>query len=226
MRQPAPIDPTTALRSLIAALPEDRLRQLVLELLLTGLTAKAPIARARRKPPEPEVTPGRAKRGRKRSPAVVAKMKLAQQRRRDAEKKRAKRATAKGNGGGNGGAPAAAAKAATLAPAAGGNGVPPVRTDAADPRARRREADRARHAAAAADRASQRLVDDAAAAEQATAASLWTHAALLQPKAPWRAIVREFGINEAVAQDAHRTHKLPPGITGDAVTRFLELPAS
>jgi hypothetical protein len=38
--------------------------------------------------------------------------------------------------------------------------------------------------------------------------------------------VREFGINEAVAQDAHRTHKLPPGITGDAVTRFLELPAS
>jgi hypothetical protein len=47
----------------------------------------------------------------------------------------------------------------------------------------------------------------------------------LQPKAPWRAIVREFGIDEAVAQDAHRTHKLPPGITGDAVTRFLELPA-
>jgi len=23
----------------------------------------------------------------------------------------------------------------------------------------------------------------------------------------------------------NRTHKLPPGITGDAVTRFLELPA-
>jgi hypothetical protein len=58
------------------------------------------------------------------------------------------------------------------------------------------------------------------------AQTLWQPAKKLQPRAPWRAIVREFGINEAVAQDAHRTHKLPPGITGDAVTRFLELPES
>jgi hypothetical protein len=62
--------------------------------------------------------------------------------------------------------------------------------------------------------------------EAASAKTLWQHAEKLQPKAPWRAIVREFGINEAVAQDAHRTHKLPPGITADAVSRFLELPAS
>jgi hypothetical protein len=62
--------------------------------------------------------------------------------------------------------------------------------------------------------------------EAASAKTLWQHAEKLQPKAPWRAIVREFGINEAVAQDAHRTRKLPPGITGDAVSRFLELPAS
>jgi hypothetical protein len=65
-----------------------------------------------------------------------------------------------------------------------------------------------------------------ATAETAAAKTLWQHAEKLQPKAPWRAIVREFGINEAVAQDAHRTHKLPPGITGDAVSRFLDLPAS
>ena len=60
--------------------------------------------------------------------------------------------------------------------------------------------------------------------EITSAQTLWQHAEKLQPKAPWLAIVREFGINEAVAQDAHRTHKLPPGITGDAVSRFL--PAS
>jgi hypothetical protein len=62
--------------------------------------------------------------------------------------------------------------------------------------------------------------------ETTPAQTLWQHAEKLQPKAPWRAIVREFGINEAVAQDAHRNYKLPPGITGDAVSRFLELPAS
>jgi hypothetical protein len=62
--------------------------------------------------------------------------------------------------------------------------------------------------------------------ETTPAKTLWQHAEKPQAQAPWRAIVREFGINEAVAQDAHRTHKLPPGITGDAVTRFLELPAS
>jgi hypothetical protein len=44
------------------------------------------------------------------------------------------------------------------------------------------------------------------------AQTLWQHAEKLQPKAPWRAIVREFGINEAVALDAHRTHKLPSSV--------------
>jgi hypothetical protein len=53
---------------------------------------------------------------------------------------------------------------------------------------------------------------------------LWQHAAKLHPKATWRAIVREFGINEAMAQDACRSSVLPPGIGPDAVTRFLELP--
>jgi hypothetical protein len=56
--------------------------------------------------------------------------------------------------------------------------------------------------------------------ETTPAQTLWQHAEKLQSKAPWRPIVREFGLNEAVAPDAHRTHTLPPGITGDAVSRF------
>jgi hypothetical protein len=58
-----------------------------------------------------------------------------------------------------------------------------------------------------------------------TAAQVWQHAEKLQPKAPWRAIVREFGINEALAQDAHRTQKLPPGVGPEAAARFLEMAA-
>jgi hypothetical protein len=175
MRQPATsIDPAPALRSLIAAMPDDRLREFTLGILLDGLTAKAlptpaPEPPAKRSRGRPRArSPGR-KQG-PRSPAVVANMRLAQQRRRDAEKKRAARAAARA--------------------------------------------------------ARQAKPNGSATAETAAAKTLWQHAEKLQPKAPWRAIVREFGINEAVAQDAHRTHKLPPGITGDAVSRFLELPAS
>ena len=50
------------------------------------------------------------------------------------------------------------------------------------------------------------------------------HAALLQAKAPWRAVALELGINNAVALDCYRTHTLPPGVTEAIVTRFLELP--
>jgi hypothetical protein len=93
------------------------------------------------------------------------------------------------------------------------------RRDAEKKRAKRAAA----RAAAKANGGNGSSSTEAAATKSAT--KLWQHAEKLQPKAPWRAIVREFGVNEAVAQDAHRTHKLPPGITGDAVSRFLELPA-
>ena len=92
-----------------------------------------------------------------------------------------------------------------------------------------RDAEKKRAACAAARTARQAKPngsDGGNGAEITPAQTLWQHAGKLQPKAPWRAIVREFGINEAVAQDAYRVHNLPPGITGDAVTRFLELPAS
>jgi hypothetical protein len=55
-----------------------------------------------------------------------------------------------------------------------------------------------------------------------TAQRLWEHAARLEPKAPWRAIVREFGVADAVAQQAHRDGVLPP-CTPRAAARFLTL---
>jgi hypothetical protein len=164
---------------LIAALPDEHLREFVLEVLLASLTAPPqvtkPPAIVAKRPPGWRLG---KKRGRPRGPrkstlaAAAADEKLAQQRQRDAALKREKRA---------------AARTARQAKPNGSN---------------RRNSP-----------------------EITSAQTLWQHAEKLQPKAPWRAIVREFGINEAVAQDAYRTRKLPPGITGDAVSRFLELPA-
>jgi hypothetical protein len=205
MRQPA----TTPLQAIVAAIPDDRLRPLLIELLQNGALPKvampAPAPKAARPAPKPapaKRSPGRP-RGRPSKAAV-----LARQRERDAALKREKRAAA-----------AEAKKSNTAqtstAKANGANG--------AGSRELRREHDRARHAAKAA--AIGPAGAAAAAAEAAFAKTLWQHAEKLQPKAPWRAVVREFGINEAVALDAHRIHRLPPGITGAAVARFMELPA-
>jgi hypothetical protein len=92
---------------------------------------------------------------------------------------------------------------------------------------RRRNAEKKREQRGAARAARQAKPNGTTSTETASAKALRQHAEKLQRNAPWRAIVREFGINEAVAQDAHRrNHTLPPGITGDAVSRFPELPAS
>ena len=50
---------------------------------------------------------------------------------------------------------------------------------------------------------------------------LWAHAAKLEPKEPWRAIVRELGIAEAAAQAAQRDGILP--CTPRAAARFMTL---
>jgi hypothetical protein len=165
---------TAVLQILVAALPDAALRPLLVELVLGGAMAAAPLASATEtKTP----APARIRRGWPRGvPRGPRKQAAVKRTRAQLDQLNAKRKAAR-----------AAAKA-TVAKPNGGNGSSP-------------------------------------AAEPTPAQTLWQHAEKLQPKAPWRAIVREFGINEAVAQDAHRTHKLPPGITGDAVTRFLELPA-
>jgi hypothetical protein len=56
-----------------------------------------------------------------------------------------------------------------------------------------------------------------------SAAALWKHAAKLEPKAPWRAVARELGVNDGVAQTAHRNGTLPANVSPVAAGRFLAL---
>jgi hypothetical protein len=56
-------------------------------------------------------------------------------------------------------------------------------------------------------------------------ASFWRHAQTLNPQAPWKPVMREFGTNEAAARHAFRTNALPPHVGPVAVERFLTLQA-
>jgi hypothetical protein len=66
----------------------------------------------------------------------------------------------------------------------------------------------------------------ATAAQAPTAEALWAHATLLQPKAPYRAIARETGVNLALSLDAQRTKTIPPGLGAEAAAKFLEVPVN
>jgi hypothetical protein len=106
---------------------------------------------------------------------------------------------------------------------------------------RNAERKRQRRAAARAQReTAQQATADAGAVKPATAsngtanngtggkkgeaARLWAHAAKIDSKCPWRAVASEFELNRQATLDAYRLHALPPGVTVDAVERFLELP--
>jgi hypothetical protein len=59
-----------------------------------------------------------------------------------------------------------------------------------------------------------------------TPQTFWQHAEKLEPTAPWRAVVREFDVKQAVAQQAYRSLSLPPHVGPMAVTKFLNLQPS
>jgi hypothetical protein len=83
-----------------------------------------------------------------------------------------------------------------------------------------------RRAKEAQRRQARRTAKNGSSGNGTTAEKLWKHAETLAPGKPWRAIVREFGTNEAAAVDAHRNKRLPPGIVSSAIERFLDLPAT
>ena len=56
-----------------------------------------------------------------------------------------------------------------------------------------------------------------------SAEALWEHARKLEPKAPWRAVVRELGVSDGAAQLAHRNLAMPANISPAAAARFLTL---
>jgi hypothetical protein len=191
---------TSPLHTLIAVVPAEALRPLVLALVLNGSGAGTPQA----EPPAgaPRRRPGWPK-GKPRGPrkAAIAKAdvdaaslvdamahnapaaaspKLAARHRHNASR-RAKRAAARqGKGGCNGN---------------GNNGKPGNGGSAAN-------------------------------AGTPSAQALWKHAEALQPKTPWRAVAHALGINEALTLDCYRSHSVPPGILGSAIERFLALPTA
>jgi hypothetical protein len=166
----------SAFNSVLAALPENRLRNLVLELLFspfTTTTQHRKIGRPRKGDVEGENVVPLQRNGRRRRKGAVDETKLAARRQRAAASRRAKRHAAK-------------AIEATKPAAAAGNG-----TDA-----------------------------------PVTAQAFWQRCEQIEPSAPWHIPVREFGIREAIAQQAFRARTLPPRIGPMALNRFLELQLS
>jgi hypothetical protein len=138
----------SAFDSVLAALPQDRLRTLILELMFAPLTMTTPLhphrrrGRPRKDVEEGNVVPLQRKTARRRRKGAVDENKLIQRRKRAAANRRAKRQAARA---------AKAIKAAAPA-AAAGNG------------------------------------QDAISAE-----AFWRHAEKIEPKAPWKPVMRDSG---------------------------------
>ena len=191
MRQPS-ITSSATLRTLVAALPDEALRPLILALLAgTPIVPATPIAesaRRRDRAPVRRVRTTKPRRGgwpkgkpRKTIAAVAADVEAKRLRRNEQARlwARRKRAQVK--------------EAATKTEH--GNGQAGTRSG------------------------------NGSAKPEITAARFWEHAKTLHGKRPWVAVARELGTNEAQALDAYRAGSLPPGMTANAIERFLELPA-
>jgi hypothetical protein len=168
----ATTDAAATVRALIAAIPEQCLRDLCLQLAINSL-ATPPLAT-----PAAE-TQTRRRRGRPRGTASKKPArrsvdpKLAARRKRYQDKRAAARRAAKA---------ADAAKAPQPTPANGNGEDAPI-----------------------------------------TAQAFWQRCEQMEPAAPWRIPVREFGVRDAVAQQAFRARTLPPRMGPMAISRFLEL---
>jgi hypothetical protein len=206
MRQPAT---SSALLTVVAALPTESLRPLLLQILLNGSGTDTP------EPEPPARTPQRCgggawrcDRGVRRGPRKVAiakahteaaDPKAAARWRRANERRRAKRAAER------------QAKASTGMDLAGN----PARSPVNKPLSRSGKPSNGKPG------------NGSAPAESTPSASaLWRRARTLQPRTPWKAVARGLGINEAQALDAHRNGSLPPGVAASAIERFLALPTT
>jgi transposase len=243
--------PTSPLHALIAAVPDNRLRELVLELLQNGAAQTAPPAtevRRRRRgwpkgkprgrrgstrahqglPPKARAAQAIAVHPEKTNRAIADEIGVSEQTvmRARAEAKAAAKAAA----------PARRGKPRALR--SGGRRGPGRPRKAIDPgldvkilAKRKREAERLRvkRAAAKLAKAAKTKTGTNGNAEASASATptqaFWQHAEMLQPTGPWKAVAAEFGINLAQAKDCYRKAILPPGMSSGAVEKFLELPA-
>jgi hypothetical protein len=199
--------PAATVKILVGAIADDRVRELLIELLLNGLPSKAadgspaaangaqaPRARSRQAASQPKR--GRPTKTAARDPTPAIDADALERRRakarRYAAKRRARDRTAK--------AGASARPTVSAAPAVS--------------------------AAAGKRRGRPRAINGSNGTEPTiTPQAFWQHAEKLEPTRPWLAVMREFDVKEAVAQHAYRDQSLPPHIGPMAVTRFLTLPA-
>jgi hypothetical protein len=215
MRQPAaPSATTSALYTLVAAIPDDRLREVVLALALDSAFACATASNASREAPEPaRRRPGRPKDKRKPAkPTATVDPKLALRRKRENEARKARRAAAAtgredgrqrpdaGNGKpGNG----AHGTTATPSPAPAPSHHPARRDNSGSKHVM--QARRAR------DRAARPADDADKAAGTTAAARLWAHAVALNAKEPWKPVAARLNLNMALCVDSWRSRELPTG---------------
>ena len=189
-------DPAATLQTVVAAIPDNQLRSVLISVLLDGLSPGA--GHGSPAPVTPKSTRGWPKgKPRKSAPgngATAIDPKLEARRQRAYAQRRAKRAAARA-------AKAAAAKSGSAAPkpprgrprikpapaGATGNGAHPIGRD------------------------------------KSSAAAFWSHAELLSPTKAWHSVARELGVNLAVEQDAFRLGQIPPNINAAAAARSLEL---
>jgi hypothetical protein len=188
-------------RILVGAIANDRVRDVLVELLLGTLTPSAKAEHAQHSPNQAGAQRSRGRplkaqprvaaqahprRSDGRSPAISPE---ALERKREKARRYAakKRAAAKAARGIDKVAQPAAKVAKQSAPTNGGNGQPVANLS---PQA------------------------------------FWEHAQRIEPAKPWLAVMREFGIKEGIAREAYRNKNLPPHVGPMAVTKFLALPAS
>ena len=168
------------IRTLIAAVPDDRLRELFLELALAALAVPAV------EEPKPAARNGRRRRGRGKGwRHGKGRQKIDRHRRAYLDALNAKR------------------------------------------REERRLAREAGQAAGTARRRGRKPKGNGAEThgngDTVSAKALWEHARKLEPRQPWRAVVRELGVGDLAAQFAHRNQAMPPNVSPAAAARFLTL---
>jgi hypothetical protein len=217
MRQRAVPSASAPLRVLIAAIPDERLARLVIEMMsLNGLGPSTIATAPAESPPIIRKRVGWPK-GKKRGP------------RRDKGVKRGPRTVP------------AATIATPVAPAP----VTPVTPDSKPaPRGHTRGAQDRQNAKRREKRAAARAIRESNGANGAAsngkahgvadstgpgpsaARRLWNHAQRIAPSTPWKAVAGALGTNMAQTVDAWRNKSLPPGIDHDAIERFLAGPIS
>ena len=189
-----PIDSATV-RALINAVPENRLRGILTELVLNGQSGLAtspasptPTRRRRRRRRRRGGGPwGRPSKATASNGAAAGEPKQRAARPAHNEKRRAKRH--------------AAAAAKTAAPSTPIASTTPARRG----------------------RPAQEAAPPSANGVEINPIEFWAHAQKIAPGHPWTAVARQLGCNAAQCQDAYRSMTLPPSINKIAAARFLTI---